>query len=106
VGKNSSLLAPTFLNLIGNIAARAGGVPIRIGGNTQEYAVMLDRVPGEDNTGKVFGKENSGTTATVCVIKCLSFQNLNSLFPDENPSGNLHSRYVLHGIKRFLSRQR
>jgi hypothetical protein len=66
VGKNSSLIAPTFLNLISNIAARGGGVPIRIGGNTQELAVMLDNVPGAEGTGRVFGKEDSGSKATVC----------------------------------------
>jgi hypothetical protein len=66
VGKNSSLIAPTFLNLIGNIAARGGCVPIRIGGNTQEFAVLVDSVPGAEGTGRVFGKEDSGTNATVC----------------------------------------
>ena len=65
VGKNSSLIAPTFLNFIANIASRGGGVPIRIGGNTQEFAVMVDSIPGANNTGKVFGKEDSGSTATV-----------------------------------------
>ena len=44
-----------------NLKERAGGVPIRLGGNTQEFAVIVDHLP----NGRTFGKEDSGTIATV-----------------------------------------
>ncbi|KJA24885.1 glycoside hydrolase family 79 protein [Hypholoma sublateritium FD-334 SS-4] len=45
LGKNSSLLQVPFLNLMANIQERAGSVLVRLGGNTQEYAVMVDTLP-------------------------------------------------------------
>ncbi|KAF9529902.1 glycoside hydrolase family 79 protein [Crepidotus variabilis] len=60
LGKNSTHLAPTFLNLMSNLQERAGGILIRIGGNTQEFAVMVDKL---DN-GRTFGKTVSGSNAT------------------------------------------
>ncbi|KAI0027521.1 hypothetical protein K488DRAFT_25110, partial [Vararia minispora EC-137] len=41
VGKNSTLLQVPFLNLMSNIVARAGSVNVRVGGNTQEAAVLV-----------------------------------------------------------------
>ncbi|KAF9529921.1 hypothetical protein CPB83DRAFT_851818 [Crepidotus variabilis] len=60
MGKNSSFIAPTFLNLMSNLVERASGVVVRIGGNTQEFAVMVDSLP----SGKTFGKADSGSNAT------------------------------------------
>jgi hypothetical protein len=55
-----------------NLKGRAGGVPIRLGGNTQEFAVMVDHLP----NGQTFGKEGSGTIATVwCKSQSLSYDN-------------------------------
>ena len=39
---NSSIFAVPFLNLMSNLEERAGGVAIRLGGNTQEYSSMVD----------------------------------------------------------------
>lgn len=44
-----------------NLVERAGGVMIRIGGNTQEFASMVDELSNE----RTFGKADSGTSATV-----------------------------------------
>ncbi|KAI0316859.1 glycoside hydrolase family 79 protein [Amylostereum chailletii] len=45
LGKNSSVLFVPFLNLLSNIVARAGGVQVRVGGNTQEDAELKDSLP-------------------------------------------------------------
>jgi hypothetical protein len=46
-----------------NIVQRAGGVVIRLGGNTQEFAslVPIDAIP----NGHTFAKVDSGSTQTV-----------------------------------------
>ena len=83
-----------------NLAARAGGVPIRIGGNTQEFAVVVDNVP----NGRTFGKEDSGTTQTVRVISY--FPSLSPLIQqqpsDENSCRCLYAGYVLHVPQHFF----
>ncbi|KAJ8523178.1 hypothetical protein ONZ45_g296 [Pleurotus djamor] len=45
LGKNSSHIAVPFLNLMGNLQHRAGHVRVRVGGNTQEFARMVDELP-------------------------------------------------------------
>jgi TRAP-type mannitol/chloroaromatic compound transport system permease large subunit len=56
VGKNSTLIQVPFLNLMGNLIKRSGVVKIRVGGNTQENAVLVDTL---DN-GKVLEKQLIG----------------------------------------------
>jgi len=87
-----------------NLAARAGGVPIRIGGNTQEFAVMVDNLP----NGRTFGKEDSGSTQTVRVISYSpSPPPLIQQQPsDENSRRCLYAGYVLHVLKYFFICQR
>jgi hypothetical protein len=60
LGKNSTLLAVPFLNLMSNLVQRAGQVNIRVGGNSQETAVLVDsiadgRILEKDHTN-VFGR--------------------------------------------------
>ncbi|VDC02964.1 unnamed protein product [Peniophora sp. CBMAI 1063] len=45
LGKNSSNIYVPFLNLLANVVARAGSIQIRVGGNTQENAVLKDSLP-------------------------------------------------------------
>lgn len=59
----SSVIQVPFLNLMQNIIERSGGVVVRIGGNTQEFATMVPFI--ED--GMTFSKEDSGSTQTVCI---------------------------------------
>lgn len=61
VGKNSSFIQVPFLNLMMNLQERAGLVLIRLGGNTQEYATMVDSL---DN-GKAIMKQQASNTQTV-----------------------------------------
>lgn len=47
-----------------NLQERAGHVLIRLGGNTQEYAVMVDHL---DN-GRAMAKEQASLVQTVCDV--------------------------------------
>ncbi|KZV69145.1 glycoside hydrolase family 79 protein [Peniophora sp. CONT] len=55
IGSNSSFLNVPFLNLMSNIVARAGSVVIRVGGNTQENAVLVNELP----NGTIIRKDTS-----------------------------------------------
>ena len=55
VGKNSSFLQVPFLNLMANIKQRAGWVQVRIGGNTQETAELVQSLP----NGTILAKDLS-----------------------------------------------
>ncbi|KAG8720319.1 hypothetical protein FRC09_009762 [Ceratobasidium sp. 395] len=60
LGTNSSILFVPFLNYISNVAARAGKVRIRVGGNTQELSIMKDVL----NNGKILEKTGISATTT------------------------------------------
>ncbi|CAE6458702.1 unnamed protein product [Rhizoctonia solani] len=61
IGSNSSVLAVPFLNHIVNVANRAGAVRVRVGGNTQERAVLRpEGFPG----GEILIKPQQGSTTT------------------------------------------
>ncbi|GBE86864.1 glycoside hydrolase family 79 protein [Sparassis latifolia] len=45
IGLNGSFLQTPFLNLMALISERAGGVRIRVGGNTQDFAVEVSTLP-------------------------------------------------------------
>ncbi|KAF9051566.1 glycoside hydrolase family 79 protein [Panaeolus papilionaceus] len=64
LGKNSSNLGVPFLNLLANLQERAGGVNVRIGGNTQEFAVMVEPDSELLLPYHTFGKTLSGSTQT------------------------------------------
>lgn len=55
MGRNSSHIQIPFLNLLGNIQQRAGGVHIRLGGNTQDSAQFADNL----ELGKMIEKDKS-----------------------------------------------
>lgn len=56
-----SVLQVPFLNLMANIQQRAGHVKVRIGGNTQETAVLVDSTP----DGKVIETAGMGMANVV-----------------------------------------
>ncbi|KAF7322011.1 Glyco-hydro-79C domain-containing protein [Mycena kentingensis (nom. inval.)] len=63
LGKNSTLIQVPFLNLMANIQQRAGSVMVRVGGNTQESAKLVESLP----NGRILQKDYtniSGTTQT------------------------------------------
>lgn len=59
----SSLIQVPFLNLMANLVERAGTVFIRVGGNTQETASLVDSIP----DGKDLTKDYSKTTNPVSI---------------------------------------
>ncbi|VDC03068.1 unnamed protein product [Peniophora sp. CBMAI 1063] len=59
LGKNSSFIQVPFLNLLSNVAQRAGWVQVRVGGNTQETAVVVDTLP----DGKILQKDVDGASS-------------------------------------------
>ena len=59
-GRNSTQINVPFLNLMSNIAERAGEVHIRCGGNTQESAVMVESNP----NGLMIDKDYSSVSGT------------------------------------------
>jgi hypothetical protein len=50
---NRSFIQVPFLNLMQSLQDRAGRVDIRVGGNTQETATMVDRLP----EGRIISKD-------------------------------------------------
>ncbi|KAJ7249910.1 glycoside hydrolase family 79 protein [Mycena rebaudengoi] len=60
LGKNSSLIQVPFLNLMSNIVKRAGSVMVRVGGNTQESAKIVDSLP----DGRILAKDYAGAHGT------------------------------------------
>ena len=57
MGKNSSYIQVPFLNLMSTLASRAGEVHIRVGGNTQDYATLVDFL----DQGRVIEKMSQDT---------------------------------------------
>ncbi|KAH6912147.1 glycoside hydrolase superfamily [Coprinopsis sp. MPI-PUGE-AT-0042] len=53
-----TVLHVPFLNLISNIIRRAGSVRVRVGGNTQETAVLVPNLP----SGRILDKNITGTS--------------------------------------------
>ncbi|KAJ6566783.1 hypothetical protein B0H19DRAFT_1138577 [Mycena capillaripes] len=62
LGKNSTFIQVPFLNLMANIVQRAGSVMVRVGGNTQESAHLVD--DGAIPDGRVLIKNLTGVTGT------------------------------------------
>lgn len=53
-----------FLNLLATVAERAGSVRIRVGGNTQEYATLVDSLPDYE----IIAKDKSSSTNPVSAL--------------------------------------
>lgn len=58
IGLNGSIIFPPFLNLMSVVAERSGSVRVRVGGNTQDYAVVVDSLP----DGKAIEKDKTDST--------------------------------------------
>ncbi|KAJ3981054.1 glycoside hydrolase family 79 protein [Lentinula detonsa] len=58
LGRNSTYLQVPFLNLMANVVQRGGAVNVRVGGNTQDLAVLVDSLP----DGKIIQKDTSAST--------------------------------------------
>lgn len=58
LGKNSSVIQVPFLNLMANLQQRAGAIKIRVGGNTQETATLVESTP----DGRILEKDILGVS--------------------------------------------
>jgi hypothetical protein len=58
----SSVLQVPFLNLMANLQQRAGQVLVRVGGNTQDTAVLVPSTP----DGHIIEKDLASVTNPVC----------------------------------------
>ncbi|GLB44465.1 putative glycosyl hydrolase family 79 C-terminal beta domain [Lyophyllum shimeji] len=58
LGKNSTHIQVPFLNLMANLQQRSGRINIRVGGNTQEAAVLVDSTP----DGRILEKDIAGAS--------------------------------------------
>ena len=61
VGRSSLQINVPFLNLMSNLVRRAGRVNVRVGGNTQETAVMVQNT----TSGRLLQKDYNNTLGTV-----------------------------------------
>lgn len=52
----SSYLQVPFLNLMANLRQRAGSVKVRVGGNTQDTATLVDSTPDGAALEKDYGR--------------------------------------------------
>ena len=80
-----------------NLEERAGGVVIRLGGNTQEYASMVDSLP----KGATFSKAAFNSNQTVSWIFSHYLESVRSSFSflsftDPDTGCGVYDRYVLH----------
>lgn len=62
--ESSTILQVPFLNLMANLQQRSGRVNIRIGGNSQETAVLVNNTP----DGKILEKNITGASNPVRFI--------------------------------------
>ncbi|TFK68765.1 glycoside hydrolase family 79 protein [Pluteus cervinus] len=68
IGRNSTHFFPPFLNFVGNIVERAGRIRIRLGGNTQEFAALVDSLPGGHAVAKAVGAAAQNPTLTPSIL--------------------------------------
>lgn len=66
-------MAVPFLNLLANLQERGGGVTVRVGGNSQEAAILVESIP----DGNVLEKDKSDVSNPV-------FLPLSPTFPRPN----------------------
>ncbi|KAH8828847.1 glycoside hydrolase family 79 protein [Flagelloscypha sp. PMI_526] len=59
LGHNSTLIQVPFLNLMQHIVQRSGGVNVRVGGNTQDYASLIPDL----GDGRILEKDTAFITA-------------------------------------------
>ena len=99
---HSTQLNVPFLNLMSLIVERAGSVHIRVGGNTQEDAYIVDSLA----DGKILekGPKDPSVPVRLMLYNTSSFW-LNT-FTDFYSRSHLHCRSDIHACKRIEPTQR
>lgn len=62
---SSSFLQVPFLNLMANIRERAGNVHVRVGGNPQDHATLVDSTPDGASLEKYHGISSDPVMYTI-----------------------------------------
>ncbi|KAI0698275.1 hypothetical protein BC835DRAFT_1335400 [Cytidiella melzeri] len=68
LGINSSFINVPFLNFASLLVERAGELLVRVGGNTQDYAMLVDETPDGGILGKVSVDPNNPTATPTLVF--------------------------------------
>ncbi|KAI0087559.1 hypothetical protein BDY19DRAFT_236771 [Irpex rosettiformis] len=107
LGKDSGHINVPFLNFMALLAERAGEVVIRVGGNTQDYATLVDKTPNGGILGKVQeDTANPTNTPTLVYTEDLLYLmgNISSFLPIDwflgvpfNDTQNMHMDIVERG---------
>ncbi len=79
-----------------NLVQRSGRVNIRVGGNSQESAVMVQNT----TNGKLIVKDTSNTKGTVSHSRCFSFVELNNP-SDANAANYIQRRFAIYDGQHF-----
>ena len=84
-----------------NLQERAGSVVVRLGGNTQEYAKMVDSIP----DGNTFMTDLQGTVRFDLFLPENLFLIYFCLIADVDAVCALYKRYALYGLRYFFDGQ-
>ena len=99
-----SQLHVPFLNLMNIVAERAGAVHIRVGGNTQETAFMVDSLP----DGKILAKDKEDASNPVRICQAVSTGVLTDGgdATDSDARAGHHAWVTVHVGQRLQPRER
>lgn len=86
-------MAVPFLNLMANLQERGGRVTIRVGGNSQETAVMVTSIA----DGSILEKDKAHAYNPVRLLQSLSPNLIISV--DTNPSLGVYLRGSVHDVQ-------
>lgn len=64
----STLLQVPFLNLMSNLEERGGTIHVRVGGNTQETASLVDYIPDYRDISKDYSRTSNPVSLDIYVI--------------------------------------
>lgn len=87
------------------ITERAGRVYIRVGGNSQETASLVDSLPG----GVAMSKDKTDSSNPVSLVSILNHSITHTVLyslTDRNTDLDIHTRDYLHACQRLIARQR
>lgn len=84
-----------------NLVQRSGRVNIRVGGNSQETAAMVQNT----TTGKLIVKDTNNTQGTVSYSRHFSFVELNNP-PDANAANYIQRRFAIYDGQHFRAHKR
>jgi len=91
IGRNASWIRPQFLNLMSTLKERGGAPVLRVGGNSQEKAYLVDEISGgaHSTERQLFGPRTPTNTPTLLFTQASTQTPLAVLYSSPRPLGNL-----------------